>query len=57
METSDRAVRDLIRVIRRHVDQPTLDRIVEELLDEPGNKSFRDMVETFARVIRYEGNS
>lgn len=52
MEVSDTTLRDLMKIFRKHVDQPTLDRIVEELLDVPGNKSFRDIVEMIARELR-----
>jgi hypothetical protein len=52
MEVSDAMLREIMKIVRKHVDQPTLDRIVEELLDVPGNKSFRDIVETIARELR-----
>ncbi len=55
MEVSDSMLRDIMRVVRKHVDQATLDRIVEELLDVPGNKSFRDTVEIIARELRRDG--
>lgn len=53
MEAYD--AREIMRIVRKYVDQATLDRIVEELLDVPGNKSFRDTVEIIAREIRHGG--
>jgi hypothetical protein len=52
MEVSDAALREILRITRKHVAQATLDRIVEELLEVPGNKSFRDTVEFIARELR-----
>jgi hypothetical protein len=36
---------------RRHVDQATLEKMINELLDVPGNKSFRDTIEMLAREL------
>jgi hypothetical protein len=55
MEVSDATLREITRIIRKHVDQPTLDRIIEELLDVPGNKSFREIVEAIERELRPDG--
>ena len=55
MEVSDAALRDIMRIVRKHVDQSTLDRIVEELFEVPGNKSFRNIVEFIARELGYDG--
>jgi len=42
MAASDDTVRDIVNVLRRHVDEATLEKIINEFLDVPGNKSFRD---------------
>ena len=55
MEVSDQAVREIVRVIRKHVDQATLERMVEELIDVPGNKNFRDLVQVIADEVRLGG--
>jgi hypothetical protein len=38
MAASDDTVRDIVNVLRRHVDEATLEKIINELLDVPGNK-------------------
>ena len=55
MEASDATVREIMRIVRKYVDRATLYRIVEELLDVRGNKSFRDTVEIIAREIQRGG--
>jgi hypothetical protein len=51
MAASDDTVRDIVNVLRRHVDEATLEKIINELLDVPGNKSFRDTIEMLAREL------
>jgi hypothetical protein len=41
----------LRRPFRRHVDAATLEKIVNELLDVPGNRSFRHAIETLTREL------
>jgi len=55
MEVSDATLRAILSVVRKHVDQATLDRIVEELLDLRGDKKFRDNVEFIARELWRDG--
>jgi lysozyme family protein len=43
MAASDHTVAEVLRVIRKHVDQATLEKIMDELLDVPGNESFRKL--------------
>jgi hypothetical protein len=52
MEVSDATLRAIMSVLRKHVDQARLDRMVEELLDLRGDKSFRDTVEFIASELR-----
>jgi hypothetical protein len=35
-------VREIAKALRRHVDQQTLEKVINDLLDVPGDKSFRD---------------
>ena len=41
-------VREIAKALRRHVDREALERVINDLLDVPGNKTFRDMVEKLA---------
>jgi hypothetical protein len=38
-----------LKALRRHVDTATLEKVVNELLDVPGNRDFRNAVEALAR--------
>ena len=51
MPPSDDTIREIAKGFRRHVDAATLEKIVNELLDVPGNKSFRGAIETLAREL------
>jgi hypothetical protein len=51
MPPSDDSIREIAKAFRRHVDAATLEKIVNELLDVPGNKSFRDAIEALAREL------
>ena len=46
--TDDDTMREIAKALRRHLDRKKLQQIVDELLDVPGNKSFRDRIETLA---------
>lgn len=48
-----RCVRNLRggKVLRKHVDQNTLQRIVDELLDTRGDTTFRDTIEQLAHDL------
>ena len=52
MAISEQTAREIVKVIRKHVDQPTLDKILEELKEVRGDKGFRDTVELFAYLVR-----
>lgn len=45
---SAKTVEEVLSVVNRHVDRETLLRIVNDLLDVPGNASFRDSVRALA---------
>jgi hypothetical protein len=45
MPASTNTVKEIVNVLRKHVDHPTLMKIVDDLCDVPGNKSFRDTIE------------
>jgi hypothetical protein len=49
MRPSNDAIPEIAKALRRHVDAATLEKVVNELLDVPGNKSFRDAIEALAR--------
>ena len=55
MAASDHTVREVLRVIRKHVDQATLEKIMDELLDVPGNESFRETIQKLAEAVQ-KGN-
>jgi hypothetical protein len=52
MAASDQTVREVLRVIRNYVDQPTLEKIMDELLDVPGNESFRETIQKLAEAVQ-----
>jgi uncharacterized protein (DUF2267 family) len=54
MAASEHSVRDVLRVIKKHVDQATLEKIMDELLDVPGNESFRETIQKLAEAVQYE---
>ena len=51
MTVSNDAIREIGKALRRHVDAATLETIVNELLDVPGNRSFREAIEALAREL------
>jgi len=51
MPSTDAAIREIARVLRQHVDQNTRQRIVEDLLDTRGDKTFRDTIEQLAHDL------
>ena len=55
MAASDHTVREVLRVIRKHVDEATLEKIMDELLDVPGNESFRETIQKLAEAVQ-KGN-
>ena len=51
MTTSNDTIREIAKALRHHVDAATLEKVVNELLDVPGNRSFRDEIEILAREL------
>jgi hypothetical protein len=49
--TDDDTMREIAKALRRHVGQRTLQQIIDDLLDVPGNKSFRDRIEMLAHEL------
>jgi len=49
MAASDHTVREILRVIRKHLAQATLEKIMDELLDVPGNESFRETIQKLGK--------
>ena len=52
MAASDQTVREVLRVIQNHVDEATLEKIMDELLDVPGNESFRETIQKLATAVQ-----
>jgi len=50
MAISKETAREIVSIVRKHVDQPTLDKIIEDLQEVRGDKGFRDSVELFASL-------
>src|SRR5207302_9316036 len=48
---SNDTIREIVKVLRRHVDAATLEKVVNELLDIPGNRDFRSAIEELAREL------
>ena len=51
MPASSDTIREIAKALRRHVDAATLEKVVNELLDVPGNRSFREAIEALAREL------
>lgn len=54
MSASDDTISKVARVILRHVDREVAVKIATELLEVPGNKSFRETVERLAKLLSRE---
>jgi hypothetical protein len=48
---SEQTAREVVAIVRKHVDQPTLEKVMQELVEVRGDKNFRDAVELFVRLI------
>jgi hypothetical protein len=51
MPASNDAMREIANALRHHVDAPTLEKIVNELLEVRGNRDFREAIEELAREL------
>jgi hypothetical protein len=52
MSASSDTMCEIAKALRRHLDTAALEKVVNELLDVPGNRDFRDSIEELARVPR-----
>jgi hypothetical protein len=52
MPLSDASLREIAKVLRKHVAPRTLDEIAAELVEIRGDKDFRDMVERLVHALR-----
>ena len=48
---SNDAIREIAKALRRNVNAKTLEKVVNELLEVPGNRDFRETIETLAREL------
>jgi hypothetical protein len=48
---SNDAIREIAKALRRNVNAKTLEKVVNELLDVPGNRDFRATIEMLARGL------
>jgi hypothetical protein len=55
MAASERTIKMVLEVVKKHVDQETLLRVVKELEEVPGHGSFRETIERLAEMARQEG--
>ena len=44
-------VEEIGKVLREHVDRATLQKVMEDLQDVPGSKSFRDAIERLSHEL------
>ena len=49
--TDDDTMREIAKALRRHVDRKKLPQVIDDLLDVPGNKNFREQIETLAHEL------
>ena len=52
MALSDSTAREIAKVLRKHVGQKALARIIDELLETRGDKDFREVVEKLVHALR-----
>jgi hypothetical protein len=48
---SNDAIREIAKALRRNVNAKALQKVVNDLLDVPGNRDFRETIETLAREL------
>lgn len=54
MAASDKTIVEILRVIRQHVDEKTMRKIVKDLMHVQGNRSFRDTIVKLATALGVE---
>jgi hypothetical protein len=52
MPASNDTIREIATALRRHVDAATLEKVVNELLDVPGNRDFRALSRSSRELMR-----
>jgi hypothetical protein len=52
MALSEQTAREIVQIVRKHVDQATLKNIIDELQEVRGDKEFRDAVTLLVRISR-----
>ena len=52
MPLSDATLREIAKVLRKHVPPQTLDEIGAELVEIRGDKEFRDLIERLVQALR-----
>jgi hypothetical protein len=52
MAASFETIDAIYKVIRKHCTDEQVQRIIADLQEGPGNKSFRDFIERLARLVR-----
>ena len=52
MPLSDAALREIAKVLRKHVAPRTVDDIAAELVEIRGDKDFRDTIERLVHALR-----
>ena len=51
MTASNDTIREIAEALRHHVHAAMLEKVVNELLDVPGNRDFRNAIEELAREL------
>ena len=52
MPLSDAALREVAKVLRKHVEPEALQQIAAELVEIRGDKDFRDTIERLVQALR-----
>jgi hypothetical protein len=52
MALSDAALREIAKVLRKHIAPSTLDEVGAELVEIRGDKEFRDTIERLVHALR-----
>lgn len=55
MTASNDTIRQVIEVVGRYVDRPTLIKILDDLVKVPGNQSFRETVVRIRNSLKDSG--
>lgn len=55
MDGSKDPVEEIGKVLRKHVDRATLQKVMEDLQEVPGSKSFRNAIERLSHELMKGG--